>query len=796
MILLGIAAVSSPVDAETIIINSDFLFPNAIAADPNGNVFVIDYYYDEMYEFVATEAYASAHPILQMVNAKGEGVAADASGNLFVAYTADFTGDGSVSKYPLPPQLPGQLIKNGLKQMAGVAIDSSGNVFFAEYGNNAVKEILAPGYTTIKTLGSGFNQPAGVALDASGNVIVTDRSNNAVKKIWAPDYTIVTTIGSGFSSPWGVAVDARDNVFVADTFHGAIKELVAPAYTEIVAFYGAPGAGFSQPRGVAVDAIGNVFVADTYTHSLKEIRAPVLPPKIATAFGAAAIQAIAGTTSLTFTISYPNTGASPGISFTDNLPAGLVVATPNGLANSCGGSASAVAGSSLVSLSGASVTGSAVCTVAVNVQGTTTGVKNNGVQVSSTNAGAGNTSNATLTVSPGPPPPPPPVIAAAFGAPRIPLNSTTSLTLSITNPYAPTAQTGVAFANMLPEGLVVAAPNGLTNTCGGTASAVAGSSSASLSGGTLPAGASCAVSLDVHGATPGVRVDSVEVNADSSTGNTADATLTVASCTHDDTIYCGGFQGATIYTLVPVLSPVGIAVDVSGNVFFTDDNSVKRLLAPAYTTASTVGSGFWYPDGVAVDIDGNVFVADTYNDAVKEILAPDYTTVITLGSGFNHPRGVAVDASGNVFVSDSNNNAVKEILAPGYTTVNTLGSGFDTPKGIAVDASGNVFVADYFHNAVKEILAPAYTTVNTIGGGFSYPSGVALDASGNVYVADKYNNAVKEILAPGYSTAITLGSGFSLPEGIAVDAHGNVFVADWNNGVLKMLLAPGWPPFD
>jgi len=306
-ILLGVAAAAPQVKAATVTIASYFSFPNAVAVDPGGNVFVADYSNHDAYEFLVADGFTSYNPI-QLTFAP-DGIAADGSGNLFVANYVTYVYKLSGSSYTTY-----QILGSGFNQPGGVAIDSAGNVYVADYGNNAVKEILAPAYTTVKTLGSGFNQPAGVALDSGGNVIVADRSNNAVKKIWAPDYTTVTTIGSGFSSPWGVAVDARDNVFVADTFNGAIKELVAPAYTEIVAFYGAPGAGFNQPRGVAVDAAGNVFVADTYTHSLKEIVGPVLPPRIATAFGAASIPVISGTTRLVTVRSNANdecSGAPP-----------------------------------------------------------------------------------------------------------------------------------------------------------------------------------------------------------------------------------------------------------------------------------------------------------------------------------------------------------------------------------------------------------------------------------------------------------------------------------------------------
>jgi hypothetical protein len=118
------------------------------------------------------------------------------------------------------------------------------------------------------------------------------------------------------------------------------------------------------------------------------------PPTISKAFGASGIP-LNGTTSLSFTITNPNAVALTGLSFSDSLPAGLVVATPNGLAGSCGaGTATAVAGSSTVSLSGGTLAGSAGCSFSVEVTGTTVGVKQNTTgNVSSNETGPGATSN-------------------------------------------------------------------------------------------------------------------------------------------------------------------------------------------------------------------------------------------------------------------------------------------------------------------------------------------------------------------------------------------------------------------
>jgi uncharacterized repeat protein (TIGR01451 family) len=127
------------------------------------------------------------------------------------------------------------------------------------------------------------------------------------------------------------------------------------------------------------------------------------PPTISKSFGVSSIP-VGGTTSLSFTIANPNGGATlTGVGFTDNLPAGLVVATPNGLSGSCGsGTISAIAGSGGISLSGATIAANSVCTLQVNVTGTTAGVKNNTTSaVTSIEGGNGNIASATLTVMSG-----------------------------------------------------------------------------------------------------------------------------------------------------------------------------------------------------------------------------------------------------------------------------------------------------------------------------------------------------------------------------------------------------------
>jgi sugar lactone lactonase YvrE len=149
----------------------------------------------------------------------------------------------------------------GLNNANGLAVDSDGNIFIADTGNNAVKKILAAdGFATLETISkSGLSGPIGVAVDASGNVFVADTGNNAVKEILATGgYVTVNTLGSGFAGPRGVAVDANGNVFVADFGNNALKEILAAGgYATVKTLDG----NLLEAQAVTLDANGNVFAA-------------------------------------------------------------------------------------------------------------------------------------------------------------------------------------------------------------------------------------------------------------------------------------------------------------------------------------------------------------------------------------------------------------------------------------------------------------------------------------------------------------------------------------------------------
>jgi serine/threonine protein kinase len=188
----------------------------------------------------------------------------------------------------------------------GITVDSAGNIYVADTGNNTIRKISPNG--EVRTLAglpgqSGqiddigatarFRAPLGIAVDAAGNVYVSEFANNTIRKI-SPQGSVSTLAGSAanpgwrdsagdnahFRNPWGLAVDKSANLFVADKDNFVIRKITPDG--RVSTFAGQPGqpgfadgpaasARFKDPHGVALDGAGNLYVADTANNALRRI---------------------------------------------------------------------------------------------------------------------------------------------------------------------------------------------------------------------------------------------------------------------------------------------------------------------------------------------------------------------------------------------------------------------------------------------------------------------------------------------------------------------------------------------
>ena len=178
---------------------------------------------------------------------------------------------------------------------------------------------------------------------------------------------------------------------------------------------------------------------------------------------------------------------------TDNLPAGLLVATPSNAATTCnGGTLVANPGTATVSYSGGALDNGATCTISFDVAGVSPGDLVNNAGPLTSNAGDSGSASAILRVNPLP------ALSKAFDPDQVVVGDSTLVLLTIDNSGSTQPVTGLAFVDDLPQGMRVASPNQASHDCGaGSLVAPVGSVSVSFSGGTVAAGAVCTVRFAV-----------------------------------------------------------------------------------------------------------------------------------------------------------------------------------------------------------------------------------------------------------------------------------------------------------
>jgi len=216
-----------------------------------------------------------------------------------------------------------------LNAPGAVWLDSTGNLYVSDTGNNQVRELsktspynitalAGDGYTLLTTgdsgpaVTSGLYNPGAVTADSHGDIFIADAGNNRVQEIAASSHTqygITMTAGDVYTvagnsagaigyagdggpatsalldDPFAVAVDSSGNLYIADQGNALIRE-VSAATGNISTIAGTPGesgyfgdggpatsAVLGTPDAISIDAAGDVFLADSTNSLVQEIPA-------------------------------------------------------------------------------------------------------------------------------------------------------------------------------------------------------------------------------------------------------------------------------------------------------------------------------------------------------------------------------------------------------------------------------------------------------------------------------------------------------------------------------------------
>jgi len=261
-------------------VNAELNYPQGIAVDPSKNVYIAD----------------ELNCVIRKITA-GSGIITVVAGT---PQSCGYGGDGSAAT------------SAQLNRPTGIAVDSSGNLYIADWSNYRIRKVTASTGKITTVAGNGtdgfsgdggaatsaeLNAPLQVALDGSGNIYIDDYYDLRIREVTASTGKIATIAGNGtagFSGDGGaatsaeinyvqgIASDSAGNVFIADTVNCIIREVTkstgkintVAGKGQACGFSGdgsaATSAELNAPYGIAVNSSGAMYIADYNNFRIRE----------------------------------------------------------------------------------------------------------------------------------------------------------------------------------------------------------------------------------------------------------------------------------------------------------------------------------------------------------------------------------------------------------------------------------------------------------------------------------------------------------------------------------------------
>jgi RHS repeat-associated protein len=707
----------------------------------------------------------------------------------------------------------------------GVAIDSSGNIYIAEYGNNRVREVnaLTRIITTVagngtqcpasnNTCGDGgpatsaeLNTPNAVAVDSLGNIYIADKGTDRVRKVTASTGIITTVAGSGvvgqpgacppfidgvaalsasLCAPTGVALDSSGNIYIADQVDSRVRKVTVSTgiITTVAgsANYGYSGDGgpatsakLFWPTGITLDSSGNIYIADQIEGAVRKVNSST---GIITTVAGNGTQGYSGDggPATSAELSYP---VSVAVDAYDNIYVGDQGNNRIRKVTASTGIISTVVGNGTPAFSG---DGGLAINAEIDFPYGVVALPSGGLYFSD----SGNSRIravasylATLAITWATP------AAITYGT------ALSSTQLDATSTVAGSFAYTPALGTVLPTGLqtlsVTFTPQDTTdyNIATATVTLIVNQVTPVITWNTpaaVPVGtALSSTQLNATASALGKFIYSPAVGTVLSSAGTA--TLTTTFTPDDTTDYSTATANVTL--TVSKATPI-ITWAPPANISPGTALSATQLNATANVAGTFVYSpilGTVLPAGLQT-----LLVTFTPNDTadyntvtaavnLNVSILPSAGIINTVAMAEAGTSGVAVDGAGNIYYSVPANGEVLKMTplgsiwlvagtgTNGYSGDNGLATNAELnwPEGVAVDSAGNVYIADYGNCLVREVMA-ANSYIYTVAG--IPPNG---SGNGNCNLSNSNGTNIAATSAKLY-----------YPQGVGVDTAGNLYIAD------------------